>query len=321
MTPAGQKTNRLPCTLSLDLDDAWTYLRAAGRPGWETAPSLVPLVCERLLAWLAHWRVRATLFVITRDLEDPAKVEAIRPFVAAGHEIGCHSHWHHPHFATLSRPEVEREVLGAADRIESVLGVRPSGFRAPGFAQNPHTHDVLRAGGFRYDASLLATFLGPLARTWYFLRSGMSAEERRRRDAMFGRAGDVLRSQRPRLLHGTPPLATLPVTVVPMLRTPFHTSYLLWLEGFSPRLARAYLALGLGMCRAASLPPSYLLHSLDFVGREETTELGFFPGMGLSWERKRALLDQVMSALTRSFDVMPLGVHAAALTQVPVDVN
>jgi hypothetical protein len=313
VTPAGQKTNRLPCTLSLDLDDAWTYLRAADRPGWETAPSLVPLVCERLLALLGRWRVRASLFVITRDLEDPAKVEAILPFVAAGHEIGCHSHWHHPHFATLSRAELEREILGAADRIEAVLGVRPRGFRAPGFAQNPHTADVLRAGGFDYDASLLATFLGPIARTWYFLRSGMNADERRRRSAMFGRLGDVLRSQRPCVLPGTPPLASIPVTVVPLLRTPFHTSYLLWLEGIAPALARAYLALGLGLCRATAMPPSYLLHSLDFVGREEASGLGFFPGMELDWDRKRSVLDNVLERLTADFDVGPLGDHAAGL--------
>lgn len=315
VTPAGPKTGRLPCTLSLDLDDAWTYLRAAGRPGWETAPTLVPVVCERLLALLERWRVRATLFVITRDLEDPVKVEAIRPFVTAGHEIGCHSHWHHPHFATLSRTELEHEILGAADRIESVLGVRPRGFRAPGFAQNPHTADVLRTGGFHYDASLLATFLGPVARTWYFLHSGMSAEERRRRSAMFGSLGDVLRSQRPGPLVGSPPLASIPVTVVPLLRTPFHTSYLLWLESIAPTLARAYLALGLGLCRATSMPPSYLLHSLDFVGREEARGLGFFPGMDLEWDRKQRLLDHVLSRLTTNFDVGPLAGHAAQFTR------
>lgn len=315
VTPAGPKTGRLPCTLSLDLDDAWTYLRAAGRAGWETAPTLVPVVCGRLLALLEHWRVRATLFVITRDLEDPVKIEAIRPFVAAGHEIGCHSHWHHPHFATLSRAEVEHEILGAADRIESVLGVRPRGFRAPGFAQNPHTIDVLREGGFQYDASLLATFLGPIARTWYFLHSGMNAEERRRRSAMFGRLADALRSQRPHMLDDAPQLASVPVTVVPLLRTPFHTSYLLWLEGISPALARSYLALGLGLCRLTSLPPSYLLHSLDFIGRDEVQGLGFFPGMELDWDRKHRVLDHVLSRLTTNFDVGPLADRAAQLAR------
>jgi len=313
VTPTAPDTGRLRSSLSLDLDDAWTYLRAAGRPGWETAPTLVPLVCERLLALLDRWRVRATLFVITRDLDDPVRVEAIRPFVAAGHEIGCHSHWHHPHFAALTRAEVESEVLGAADRIEAVLGVRPTGFRAPGFAQNPHTHDVLRAGGFRYDASLLATFVGPLARAFYFLRSGMSTEERRRRNAMFGNLGDVLRSQRPRMLPGTPPLASLPVTVVPVLRTPFHTSYLLWLEGISRTLSRSYLGLGLGLCRASSLAPSYLLHSLDFVGSEEAQGLGFFPGMQLPWDRKREVLEHLLGRLTHCFDVGTVAEHATSL--------
>jgi hypothetical protein len=302
--------SQLACTLSLDLDDAWTYLRAAGRSGWETTATVVPLVCERLRAVLRRYRVSLTLFVITRDLEDDRKVEAIRTLVADGHEIGCHSHWHEPAFASLDREALRREILGAADLIERRLGVRPTGFRAPGFAQNPGTPEVLREGGFRYDGSFLPTFLGPLARLYYFFHAGISRAEKRRRSAMFGRFGDAFGPLRARLHDAVPEVLNLPVTTIPLLRAPFHGSYVLWLGGKSRWLARRWLDLGLGLCRLRRVPPSYLLHSLDFVGRGEHRDLDFFPGMDVAWERKQALLEHLFTRLTSRFAVQPMGPFA-----------
>jgi len=306
VTTAFPTSAKLPCTLSLDLDDAWTYLRAAGRPGWEQTRTVVPIVCERLLDTLTRWRVKFTLFVITRDLEDEQKVAAIRPFVAAGHEIGCHSHWHEPTFATLDRDTVRREIFGAADLIEQKLGVRPVGFRAPGFAINPATPEVLAEGGFRYDGSFLPTFLGPIARFYYFFHSKMSAEEKQKRKAMFGSFRDGFAPLRGRPHRSAPSVLNLPVSTIPILRTPFHLSYILWLGSKSPFMARRYLGLALGLCKLTRMPPSYLLHSLDFVGHGEHGDLDFFPGMGVPWARKRVFVEYLMWQLTRGFEVMPL---------------
>jgi len=299
-------TSRLPCTLSLDLDDAWTYLRAAGKPGWETTASVVSIVAERLLAMLRRFDVKFTLFVISRDLEDADKVAALRPFVEEGHEIGCHSHWHEPTFATLDENRVRSEILGAADLIEQKLGVRPVGFRAPGFARNPHTPKVLAEGGFTYDGSFLPTFLGPIARLYYFCNSSMSKEEKRDRAAMFGRLRDVFGPLRGRPHADAPEVLDLPVTTMPLVRLPFHLSYVLWLTGKSRWLARRYLDLGLALCRLTRTPPSYLLHSLDFVGHGEHRELDFFPGMNMSWQTKQQTIEQLMTRLTRHFAVQPI---------------
>jgi peptidoglycan-N-acetylglucosamine deacetylase len=301
---------RLPCMLSLDLDDAWTYLRAAGKPGWENTASVVPLVAPRLLDLLRRHRVKITLFVIARDLDDDSKLAAIRPFVGDGHEIGCHSHWHEPTFGTLDKDQLRREIHGAAALIEQKLGVRPVGFRAPGFARNPHTPAVLAEGGFRYDGSFLPTFLGPVARLYYFFRSGMTKAQKQRRAAMFGHWNDMFGHLRARPHRDAPSVLDVPVTTIPLLRSPFHMSYILWLSGKSRWLAQRYLELGLALCRLRALPPSYLLHSLDFVGTGEHRELDFFPGMNIRWEQKAAILEQSMALLTRDFAVQPLGPYA-----------
>ena len=299
--------SKLACTLSLDLDDAWTYMRAAGRPGWETTPSVIPLVCPRILEMCDEFGVRLTLFVVAHDLDDPHKVAAIRPFVARGHEIGCHS-WHHePTFATLSREQMREEVLVAAAKIEQQLGVRPVGFRAPGFAWNALLPGVLREGGFHYDCSPLPTWLGPLCRLYYFFNSGMSREDRKKRGAMYGGVADAFRSLAPRLLPGQPELWQLPVTTIPILRAPFHMSYVIWLSRYAKTLATLYLGSALAACRLFRTEPSYLLHSLDFVGSDEHPLLGFFPGMAVPWAGKQTLLQDMMRRLRAGFAVMPLG--------------
>lgn len=304
--PTQPAKSKLPCTLSLDLDDAWTYLRAAGRDGWETTDSVIPLVAERLLEMLRRHEVKFSLFVITRDLEDDAKVAALRPFVEEGHEIGCHSHWHEPTFATLDENRVRREILGAADLIEQKFGVRPVGFRAPGFARNPHTPKVLAEGGFTYDGSFLPTFLGPIARLYYFFNSKMTKEERKERAAMFGRFGDMFGPLTGRPHAQAPDVLDLPVTTMPIFRVPFHLSYVLWLAGKSNWLAKRYLGTALNLCRWTRTPPSYLLHSLDFVGHGEHTELDFFPGMNTAWEKKQEVIEHLMTQLTRKFAVQPI---------------
>ena len=293
-------------SLSLDLDDAWTYLRAAGRPGWETAPSVIPLACGRLVELMAELGQRLTLFVVGRDLSIDARVAGVQAVAAAGHEIGCHSFDHRPDFAILEDDELRREIVDAADLIAARVGARPVGFRAPGYAKHPRQIAVLRNAGFRYDGSSLPTFLGPLCRLYYFRRSGMSPEERRRRTAMYGGLRDALASNRLRVDRDERPFAHVPVTTFPMLRLPIHLSYVLWLAQRSEALAVGYVRSALATCRALRVEPSYLLHSLDFVGGDDRDDLGFFPGMKLSWADKRRLMTVVLRRLQQGFDVMPM---------------
>ena len=101
------------------------------------------------------------------------------------------------------------------------------------------------------------------------------------------------------------------MTTLPGLRVPIHVSYLVYLGSFSPALASAYFALALRLCRWAGVPPSLLLHSLDFLGREDVPELAFFPGMNLTAARKRALVARAVDQLAAGFRVVNLAQHAA----------
>src|SRR5580693_8588115 len=90
-------------------------------------------------------------------------------------------------------------------------------------------------------------------------------------------------------------------------------SYLLYLGGFSPALARLYLRLALRLCLQAGLGPSLLLHPLDFLGGDEIPELAFFPAMRRPVELKLREVAEHLAALCDRFTVVGLGEHADAL--------
>jgi hypothetical protein len=305
-------------SLSLDLDNLWSYMKTHGDPGWEDLPSYLDLVVPRVLSFLKKRGAQITFFVVGQDAALDRNRSALATMVRAGHEVGNHSFAHEPWLHLYEPAELEREVAAAEDAIEAVTGQRPSGFRGPGYSLSAATLRVLKRRGYRYDASTFPTFLGPLARAYYFATAKLSMEQRAERAALFGGIREGLRrtgAYRWDLPEG--PLLEIPVTTLPGLKLPFHASYLLYLAGYSPAAARAYFRLALRACRAAGVQPSFLLHPLDFLGHDDLDALAFFPGMNQPAARKLAWLAGFLDEFERAFEVVPLGRHAEALEAAP----
>ena len=162
-----------------------------------------------------------------------------------------------------------------------------------------------------YDASTFPTFIGPLARAYYFSRSRLGPEELKTRGALFGRFRDGLRPNKP--FRWTTPsggLTEIPVTTMPGSRAPIHVSYLLYLAGVSPALARAYFDVAVALCRATGTAPSLLLHPLDFMDLKDAPALGFFPAMSIPAERKMDLVSSALDAMGRHWDIGTMERHA-----------
>jgi peptidoglycan-N-acetylglucosamine deacetylase len=309
-------------SLSLDLDNKWSYLKTHGDAGWETYPTYLPLVVPRVLDLLHRRGLTITFFIVGQDAARAENHDALRGIVAAGHEIGNHSFKHEPWLHLYSEAEIEDELARAEDAIEDATGVRPSGFRGPGFSLSPTVLRVLAQRGYRYDASTFPTFLGPLARAYYFLTARLTAEQRAERKVLFGTLKEGFRPLCPyawQTPHGL--LTELPVTTMPGLRVPIHVSYLLYLSRFLPGLALAYFRSALRLCRWTGTEPSLLLHPLDFLDGEEVPELSFFPAMNLSAVRKLDFVGKVLDAYQAWFRVVPMGQHAdevVARASVPI---
>jgi hypothetical protein len=315
------KRDKPPASLSLDLDNKWSYLKTHGERGWETFPSYLDLVVPRVLEFLSRRELTITFFIVGQDAALRTNWEALRAIASAGHEIGNHSYRHEPWMHLYSDAEIDAELARAEESIAGATGVRPLGFRGPGFSLSGAVLEALVRRGYHYDASTFPTFLGPLARAYYFMTARLSPEEKRRRAKLFGTIGEGLRPVRPyrwRTTHGE--LIEVPVTTMPLFKVPIHVSYVLYLSVFSRSMALAYFRAALRMCRLTATPPSLLLHPLDFLGGDDTDELSFFPAMKLPASAKLDLVGRLLDMYASQFNVVTLEDHARQMgaTRLPV---
>jgi hypothetical protein len=100
---------------------------------------------------------------------------------------------------------------------------------------------------------------------------------------------------------------------MPVVRTPIHLSYVLYLDLVSPALGSLYFKSALGLCRLAGVEPSVLLHPLDFLGGDDVEALAFFPAMRKPGAWKLARVSEHLAALAKRFEVLPMGEHVERL--------
>lgn len=297
-------------SLSLDLDDKWTYLKTHGDPAWGEYPSYLGYVIPRILEFLDGRDLRITFFIVGRDAEAKRHRSVLAALPAAGHEIANHSFEHDPWLHLYSEEDLHADLERAEAAIEAATGVDVAGFRGPGFSTSLTTLRVLKRRGYAYDASAFPNVLNPLARAYFLARSNLDDAERERRKGLFGNSRDALRPVKPyRWTLEDGELLELPVTTVPLLKVPMHFSYLLYLGSFSEPLARAYLRFALRLCRLTGTEPSLLMHPLDFIGGDEEPALAFFPAMGMDTARKLRLMEGFVDTITERFRAVPMGDH------------
>jgi peptidoglycan-N-acetylglucosamine deacetylase len=298
-------------SLSLDLDNQWSYMKIHGDLGWESFPSYLDVVVPRALAFLEERNLSITFFIVGQDATLAKNHGAIRAIATAGHEIGNHSFKHESWLHLYSEPEIEAEIAQAEEILKQVTGKQPIGFRGPGYSCSAAVLRVLARRGYQYDASTFPTFLGPLARAYYFMTTKLSKAEKEKRKALFGDFKDGFQPLKPyRWDMAQCQLIEIPVSTMPIVKIPIHFSYVLYLSVFSRSLALLYFRLALFLCRLTGTQPSLLLHPLDFLGCEDVPALSFFPGMSLPSHKKLATLSQAFALLTRNFRVVSMEEHA-----------
>lgn len=297
-------------SLSLDLDNKWSYLKTYGSDAWQDFPSYLDVAVPRILEFLGAHNLKITFFVVGQDAALEKNRGALSQIAKAGHEIASHSFNHEPWLHLYDEEQIDSELAQAEEAIERATGVRVKGFRGPGFSISNRVLNVLKRRGYRYDATAFPNILNPLARAYFFAKSDLSAAEKEQRKALFGNFSDAFRPVKPYHwdLDGEP-LMELPVTTMPVFKTPIHFSYLLYLSSFSSGLATTYFQFALAMCRLTRTNPSLLLHPLDFLGNDDVPDLGFFPGMNMQADVKLQRMHRYVERLVKRFKPVSLEEH------------
>jgi hypothetical protein len=303
--------------ISLDLDNQWSYMKIHGDDGWDQYPSYFDIFIPHILNVLDELNLKITFFIVGKDTENDENCKYLRMITDRGHEVGNHSYKHESWLQTYSYEKIENEIISAENAIQRTTGQKPIGFRGPGFSWSKDLLKVLEKQGYKYDASTLPTYLGPLARAYYFAKSDLSKEEKRARKELFGKFSEGFRKLKPYKwdLGEGKYINEIPVTTMPVFKLPFHLSYLIYLGNISMPLMKIYLHIAIWLCKMTNTPISFLLHPLDLIGGDQINELAFFPGMDVSSKEKVKVFKIVIETLKKYYTMLPMNKYVIEIEQ------
>jgi peptidoglycan/xylan/chitin deacetylase (PgdA/CDA1 family) len=304
-------------SISLDLDNQWTYMKIHGDEGWDKYPSYLHIFVPHVLEVLDELNLKITFFIVGKDTESEENRKYLKMITERGHEVGNHSYHHESWLQTYSYEKIEKEIREAEEAIQRVTGQKTTGFRGPGFSWSKDLLKVIKKRNYLYDASTLPTWLGPLARMYYFSKSDLPPKEKKARKELFGKFSEGFRSNKPYYhdLKDNEKLLEIPVTTIPILKIPFHLSYLVYLSGVSNMLMKAYLNMAITFCKITRTQPSYLLHPLDLIGGDKIEALAFFPGMNLNSDKKVKVFKYVIKKMQKNFDLVNMSEFAKSVSE------
>lgn len=143
------------CAVSVDLDEIPNYYSIHGRaPQSECATAVYDVAVPRLRSIARGLEIPLTLFAVGEDLDRASSAASLRAAVAEGHAVGNHTRSHLYDLTRRDRATIAREIDEGTTSIENACGVRPRGFRAPGYTITDEVFALLPGLGYRWDSSV-----------------------------------------------------------------------------------------------------------------------------------------------------------------------
>jgi len=299
-------------SLSIDLDNLWSYLKIKGDPKWKSFPSYLEVFIPYFLNLLDEKKLSITFFIVGQDAAFSKNRDFMKEIVRRGHEVANHTFSHEPWLHLYKEEELHKEIISAEEAIFNATGQLTRGFRGPGFTWSTALFELLVQRGYIYDSSTLPTYIGPLARIYYFWVAQLDKKEQEDRKKLFGSFWDGWRSVDPYLwrLPTKKELLEIPVTTIPVIKTPFHLSYLMYLSSLSPALAKAYLSLAYKTCNQMGTAPNFLLHPPDFMDMAQIPDMFFFPGVKFPQEKKKEMFFHVIDTFSQTYQLCNMSSRA-----------
>jgi peptidoglycan/xylan/chitin deacetylase (PgdA/CDA1 family) len=159
LKPSGWPSqHRVAVALSFDVDNATTSLRNGDLGSEPLSRGEYGAVdgLPRILRLLEKQKIPASFYIpAVSALLHPQMVKDI---MAPGvHEIGVHG-WIHEDLPALNNDAEEQRMLNQAiETITTLIGKKPAGYRAPSWHFSQFTMKQIKAAGFLYDSSLMAS--------------------------------------------------------------------------------------------------------------------------------------------------------------------
>jgi len=243
-------------------------------------------------------KLKSTLFVVGKDMENKCVQPYIIDAINNGHEIANHSFEHPNRFSNLSDGRFLNEIQKTNNVVHSVFGLICKGFRAPNFDIKPSHMKILKQEGFQYDCSVLSTPYLPIIK----LLKGTDTKKS-------GYMGKTHLTPRKPYVPNEKKIwkeeegghnnsfIEIPITTFPYLKFPCHFSYLL---AASPKFAIRIMTTLIKWHVKRKEPLIFLFHLADLVDNKflHGTELKHYRSL----EERLFLLDRFIGMVSNAFD-------------------
>jgi hypothetical protein len=210
----------------IDCDPLWVYAQEYGvKPDYGDT-SIYECALPAFLELFRAFEIKATFFIIGRDLALPACARFCATALRDGHALGNHTLSHLWDYRRASREVKRAEIADCHDAMRSALGYACKGFRCPGYYFDEDMATVLRDLDYHYDASVLPGVAVYLMKQFYSLCNRAGKRKR------FGRGSYLFAARTPGLVEpdaGARRLWEFPIATSPWLRLPIHSTFVfLW---------------------------------------------------------------------------------------------
>tara|TARA_B100001250_G_C19648360_1_gene721468 strand:- start:46 stop:975 length:930 start_codon:yes stop_codon:yes gene_type:complete len=294
------KDNKI-CSISVDMDPIGHYLKARGyTPSSKTNLNAVyDDALPRMVEIFDRYDIKATFFIVGKDLKNKENRIRIHSLAENGHEIANHTYSHFQNFFELSNKSKQIEIENADKIISDCIGKKVNGFRAPGWGISIDTFEVLEKNSYYYDSSIFPSkLLSIIAYANYILNKGKLKRSLGSSSRIGSSPKLPYRPDSNKLWKkGKASVVEIPLTILPYFQFPFlgSTLYLLGTSFFD--ICFSYFKL-------FNRPLVYEFHGLDQVDYHSSIKdkrLLVKPGLGKNIDEKVNLYSHCLSKFSRNY--------------------
>jgi len=174
-----------------------------------------------------EFNLKATFFLVGKDLENDSNVKLLKKILDDGHEVANHGYLHNG-FDTFSNKEKFDDIRKSHDIIKLKLNTECHGFKAPCYALDVSVIKMLMKIGYEYDSSMISTVISGMMKMYYrfIVRQKMHPSNWGYFSHLFAPSAPYHPDQRYIWRKGKEDILEMPVTTLPFLKIPIHFSFI-----------------------------------------------------------------------------------------------
>ncbi len=303
------------CTISVDLDSFWILQRFYGIDKNEIFMyNLYEIVIPRFINIFRKYNIKASFFVVGKDLQNDKNGELIKLLVKEGHEIANHTYSHPFGMRGMKRQEKEFEIKKCEELISQTTGTKPIGFRAPGYDIDTEILQILEEREYLYDSSIFPTYLLPFYNFFHHLlykKNNINAKGMSNIFITFSPNKPYFPDKNIIWKKGkSRKLVELPLSMVPFIRLPFYANFHL-------SSGSKIFDLSLKLMRGMNI--NYLLHGIELIDAEAdqiNPHLLKHPNVSTSFKKKIEFYEHALDILSKNYKISPLQQFAEKLLNI-----